>query len=396
MVGLASLRSSGLIEDVVAFVRDRDSLDGHIDFETVPLEPPSLSSTGRSFARKVLPEGPIRERIRHSITKRSSRKAHGAGVVDRSSIGQWMRAQAVTMTIYPAPDSLAFESQFPSIMAIHDLQHRLQPGFPEVHADGQSEFREYLYRNAARSCAAILVDSEVGKSDVLEHYGEDGATADRVEVLPFLPSPDLDVDISPASVAEVSERLSLPPRFLLYPAQFWPHKNHARLLEAFARGASPDVHLVLCGTASGKLRQRTYSEAMDVARRVGILERTHYLGYVSDEELSALYSLALALVFPTFFGPTNIPVIEAWNFGLPVLTSRIHGIPLHVDDAALLADPRSPEELAEGIEQLCNDEGLRQRLSDAGRRRLSLYTPRDYVEQLGNILARAAARVGGD
>ena len=85
---------------------------------------------------------------------------------------------------------------------------------------------------------------------------------------------------------------------------------------------------------------------------------------------------------PTFFGPTNIPVLEAWAFGCPVLTSDIRGVREQVGDAALLADPTSVEAIADGIHRLWTDRELGHTLSNLGRRRLAAYTPEDYLRRL--------------
>jgi PAS domain S-box-containing protein len=96
---------------------------------------------------------------------------------------------------------------------------------------------------------------------------------------------------------------------------------------------------------------------------------------------------------PTFFGPTNIPVLEAWSFGCPVLTSDIRGIREQMADGAVLVDPRSVESIAEGIYRLWTDENLRRQLTDAGRRRLSSYTADDFRNRLLEILEEAKDRV---
>jgi len=136
---------------------------------------------------------------------------------------------------------------------------------------------------------------------------------------------------------------------------------------------------------------RSVQEAM---RRLGLEERVLSLGYVPDGDMSALYAGAVALIMPTFFGPTNIPVLEAWSFGCPVLTSDIRGIREQVGDAAVLVDPRSVESIADGIRRLWTDEGLRAALAERGRRRLQSYTPADFRARLADILDEAKARIG--
>ena len=91
-------------------------------------------------------------------------------------------------------------------------------------------------------------------------------------------------------------------------------------------------------------------------------------------KICRLYAGAVGLVMPTFFGPTNIPMLEAWAFGCPVLTSDIRGIREQVGNAAILVNPRSEEAIADGIYHLWTDENLRRILADRGRRRLASYT----------------------
>jgi len=132
---------------------------------------------------------------------------------------------------------------------------------------------------------------------------------------------------------------------------------------------------------------------MSLAVELGIQEQIHYLGYVPDTDMSALYAEAVALVMPTFFGPTNIPILEAWAFRCPVLTSDIRGIREQVADAAVLVAPHSVEAIANGIYQLLTDSALRQTLIEQGTKRLSTFTFDDYVGQLGAILEEAKARL---
>src|SRR5438046_4508110 len=109
--------------------------------------------------------------------------------------------------------------------------------------------------------------------------------------------------------------------------------------------------------------------------------------------MGPLYSQAACLVMPSFFGPTNIPVLEAWAFGCPVLTSDIRGVREQVGDAALLADPTSVESIADGLHRLWTDRELGRTLSDLGRRRLATYTPEDYVRRLIEIVEQGEERV---
>jgi glycosyltransferase involved in cell wall biosynthesis len=318
------------------------------------------------------------------------RRRHGGNVRDRLArperLNECLEPFDLDVVIYPAPHALAFEASVPAVMAVHDLQHRLQPEFPEVSAGDEWEGREYLFRNAARHVRWLLVDSEVGKEDLLSLYGDVGLTGDRICVLPFLPPPYLE-DIT----TQPLRPLATDPVRVFYPAQFWPHKNHVRLVEAFAtvrQQTGVECRLILTGTANGAIRAAQLGAVERRARELGVSDDIDLLGYVEDERMAELYTSSTVLAFPTFFGPTNIPILEAWAAGCPVLTSDIRGIREQVGDAAVLADPRSTESIAEGLSRLVTESELREHLRVRGRERLTLYTRDDFDARVAELLAR--------
>ena len=364
-----------------------------------PLHKPTAASAALNALRRIVGEGPHREAWRYLRAKASAETTPSAVPQDldapshQEDIHQWFTTCGVNLMVYPAPTSLSFEAGIPYVMAIHDLQHRLQPHFPEVSADGEWERREYRYRNASRNATLLLADSEVGKEDILNCYGSYGITPDRVKVLPFLPASYLATDISQSELDRVRRVYRLPERYIFYPAQLWPHKNHLRIIEALGllkqdRGRLR-IPVVFLGSHTGAIRERTFQEAMAAAARCGVQADVHYLGYVPNSDMSALYAGASALVMPTFFGPTNIPVLEAWAFGCPVLTSDIRGVREQVGPAAVLVNPASAEAIADGIYRLWTDQTLVATLVRLGRDRLAEYTPCDFGRRLASILAEA-------
>jgi glycosyltransferase involved in cell wall biosynthesis len=315
---------------------------------------------------------------------------------EQTDMGQWLRDCGVDLMIFPSPHRLSFESGVPFVMAIHDLQHRLQPEFPEVSSDGEGERREYLFRNAARSATLLIADSQTGREDIVNCYGEYGVTPDRVGVLPYLTACRRGVESANMARLRVRQTYSLPDRYLFYPAQFWPHKNHLRLVDAIGllrKEFDLCVPLVLAGSSTGALREAIRGEVERRRGELGVAEQVILLGYVGDEDVTGLYAGAAALVMPTFFGPTNIPILEAWSLECPVLTSDIRGIREQVGDAAILVDPRDVNSIAEGIRRLWTDETLRRTLVVRGRERLTAYTPEDYGRSLLGILGEAKDRV---
>lgn len=292
-------------------------------------------------------------------------------------------------------DPIGFSSLMPFVMPIHDLQHREQPEFPEVSENGEIQRREYLFRNACRFATLIVTESEVGKEDVLRFYG-DYVTEDRIRVLtPFPPTRPVRV-VTQADRDALTAKHNLPPRFFFYPAQFWQHKNHAAIIHAIkivADATGDRLPVVFVGSYAGQHRAEVFTKAMTLAENLGVRDLVHYLGFVPDAEIDVLYSMAVSLVMPTFFGPSNLPPLEAWRYGCPVITSDIRGIREQTGDAGLLADPRQPLKWGEMMLTLWRRDDYRQELIARGRRRIDAYSWSDYVGGVEAIVEETSTRL---
>lgn len=294
-----------------------------------------------------------------------------------SPLARRLLAESRDLWIFPAQDSLSYQLPVPALVTIFDLMHRYERSFPEVVGLGRAWRRDVHYRNICRWSAGILVDSEVGRRHVQDCYGADPAV---IHVLPFAAPTYLS---SPATGSAEALPFELPPKYLFYPAQFWEHKNHERLLRAIARSVpdAPDLALVLAGSP-----KNAYHRIRQVTAELGLESRVTFLGYVPDALMPVLYRRARALIMPTFFGPTNIPPLEAFACACPVACSGIYGMPEQVGDAALLFDPLSIDQMADAILRLWRDDELCASLVARGRLRASMWTPRQRTERLQKIL----------
>jgi glycosyltransferase involved in cell wall biosynthesis len=306
-----------------------------------------------------------------------------------------LRDAGIDLVFQLAPHFVGFSTLSPFVMPIYDLNHRLQPEFPEVSAFGEINIREYVNQNACRYATLILVDSEVGKADVLRFYGE-FIDADRIRVLPYHPRFRQDAMPGSSDLVRVSAKYQLPSRYFFYPAQFWQHKNHeliVRALHILAQDDAKDISVVLSGSYAGYMPALNFKRVMALAEDLRVRDRVHYLGRVPDEDMPALYQLSAGLIMPTFFGPTNIPPLESWHFGRPVITSDIPGVREQIGDAGLLIDPRSPAALASAMLQLWRDEALGVQLAERGRRRLAGHTWEGFVNAVEGVVVEACQRV---
>jgi glycosyltransferase involved in cell wall biosynthesis len=208
----------------------------------------------------------------------------------------------------------------PAATTIHDLQHELYPRFfPRT----ELAYRRLVYGWTVRRSRILIAISEHARDTLIDRYGLD---PDRVRAIHL----GLDHDRFRPDKGRPREP------FLLYPANRWPHKNHARLFEAFAlvRRERPELRLVLTGTGHDALRLPA-----------GVESR----GRVPDDALVDLYRTAAALVFPSLYEGFGLPPLEAMACGCPVAASNATSLPEVCGDAAVLFDPTSADAMAGAI-----------------------------------------------
>ena len=209
----------------------------------------------------------------------------------------------------------------PAVVSLLDIQHVF---FPEFFSRAELVYRWVVYGWSLRRARRIVAISAHVKQTLVERMNVE---PERVEVIHL----GLDHGLFRPDGAE--------PRrpYLLYPANPWPHKNHALLFEAFerVRRGRPDLRLVLTGTGLERLGP--------VPRGVDVR------GHVSREELAELYRTASALVFPSLYEGFGQPPLEAMASGTPVAVSRAGSLPEVCGEAAVYFDPLSVEEIAEAI-----------------------------------------------
>jgi glycosyltransferase involved in cell wall biosynthesis len=232
----------------------------------------------------------------------------------------------------------------------------------------------------------VIVGTEVGAVEVTQFYG---VPRSHIRKLPH-PTPRFALESHQSADRNVVlERLGIRTPYVFYPAQFWPHKNHVNLLHAIAhlgKQSGLRISVAFSGSDRGNLR---YVE--QVARELGIAEQVHFLGFVTRAELTSLYEGAIALAYVSFGGPENLPPLEAFALGCPVIAADIEGAREQLADAALLVNPSDPQKIAETIRQIHEDAQLRSDLIARGRQRAAAWTGTDFVRAALRVIDEFAA-----
>lgn len=285
--------------------------------------------------------------------------------------------QKCNLWVFPAQDSWMYLFPVRSIGVIYDLMHRYEAQFPEVSIRKQFEIREKHYQNMCRWSQGILVDSEVGKKHVLECYPID---PDKIHVLPFSAPSYIHKTISPNTIYK---SLKLPKKYFFYPAQFWEHKNHKSLLYAIAALKSEinDLKFIFVGS-----KKNGFESTVALAKKLKLANNIIILGYIPDSDMSELYQRARALIMPTFFGPTNIPPLEAIAVGCPVAVSDIYGMREQLGRAALYFNPMSITEIKNTMKLLWLDDSICKKLSQRGLVQSSKWNQTSFDKNFERII----------
>jgi glycosyltransferase involved in cell wall biosynthesis len=330
--------------------------------------PPSKLSTAKAGLRWI---APLRF-IWHKLRGRMAQIPVSDGYVE-----------AQQFDVVHFPTQMAYLTNVPSIYQPWDLQHL---HYPEFFAKSEFSLRERYYRAFCDRASYVCVQAEWTKQDVIKHYG---LPADKVVVIPWGSVFDAYKTPSVESMHTTIEKYDLPKRFFFYPAVTWPHKNHEAIFRALHILKSEHVtapHVYFTGSST------KHRPALDkLARDLGVFEQVHFLGFLTPEELQAVFSAATAMVFPSKFEGFGLPILEAFHARLSVISSNATTLPEVAGDAALYFDPDSPAELASLMKMILDTPEVREQLIRKGTLVLSQHSIGDTAADFQALYERTAA-----
>ncbi len=237
------------------------------------------------------------------------------------------------------------------VVSLLDVQHHDLPG---AFSAAERRFRRWAYDDSARQADQVITITSFSAERIAERLG-----IDRRRIHPI----HLGIDHERFTPnGPTSDLPGLPERYLYYPANAWPHKNHKLLLDAFSQIKDPSLHLILTGSGDTAALMRSAGE------------RIHHLGHVPADQVAPLLRGAQALIFPSLYEGFGLPPLEAMACGCPVAASNTGAVAEVCGDAALLFDPTSSSAVAGAIEQITSDRTLRDQLLQSGIARAAGFT----------------------
>jgi len=271
----------------------------------------------------------------------------------------WVELACGPLDLFHSPDfTLPPVLRARTILTIHDLS------FMRVPECAEPSLRAYLLQAvpaSVRRADVVLADSECTRADLIDLLGVD---PDRIEVVYAGVGQHFQRVTDDGVLRAVRTRYDLPERFILGLGTLQPRKNFQRLIEAYAiaRGQfDSEIKLVIAG-ASGWM----YDGIFRRVEELDLQDAVCFPGYVADEDLPALYSLADLFVFPSLYEGFGMPPLEAMACGTPVVTSNASSLPEVVDQAALTVDPLDVAALTGAMARLLTDRDLRENMIGRG------------------------------
>jgi glycosyltransferase involved in cell wall biosynthesis len=264
-----------------------------------------------------------------------------------------------------------------TIVTVHDLS------FVRVPEAASPSLKAYLDRVVPDSIARadhVIADSEATKRDIISEYGTNPA---KITVLlsgidaRFQPENDSDRLQAVRAKYGIGEK---PYFFSIGTVQ--PRKNYSRIIKALKclRDDGYDVQLVIAG-GRGWLEDEMYQ----TIAQTGIANAVKLIGFADDDDINALYSGSVGVVFTSLYEGFGFPVLEGLACGVPVITSNVSSLPEVAGDVALMVDPHDVDAIGDAMRRLLVDDALRQNMVERGFVHIQKFTWERSAKQLLNI-----------
>lgn len=259
-----------------------------------------------------------------------------------------------------------------SIVTIHDLIFKSQPQlFPFI----DRQIYDWKFKYSCQNADRIIAISESTKKDIIRYYK---IPAEKIRVIYQTCHPQFKAPVSAKQLATVKNKYQLPDQFLLYVGSLIERKNLLGLIQAME--LLPDelqVPLVVVGEGKKyKTQVQKYLAEKKLEQQVCFLSPFDFL------DLAAVYHLAIALCYPSFYEGFGIPLIEALFCKTPVLTSRLSSLPEAAGPGASYVDPYSVESMASGLEKMLEDDSYTDLLVEEGHAYVQRFQSEALVGQL--------------
>ncbi len=283
--------------------------------------------------------------------------------------------------LFLSPDGwLSLRSNTPQLAVIHDLNFEKHPQFVPFLV---RKYYLYFFPRFAEKARRIATVSEYSKKDIANSYGVD---EDKIDVV-YNGVNDVFRVHSDSEISAIRKQFTLGAPYFLFVGLIHARKNLKNQLLAFLKFKeqdSSDLKYVIVGE-----KFWWDNEIDEVLKNSRFSDDIIFLGRRGMDELIALYGGAFALTYASFFEGFGIPIIEAFRSGVPVITSNTTSMPEVAGKGAILVNPDSVNEIAEGMKMLAENNSKRESLIAFGKERAKEFTWENAAQRLWNSIQKA-------
>lgn len=274
-------------------------------------------------------------------------------------------------------------TKVPQVLIVHDLAFKHYPQFLVWH---HRWFYQLFTKRFLYKAKKLVTVSEFSKTDIIQQYQ---IPAEKITVVSgaaregFQPIDWQEKESVKNGHADGRE-------YFLFTGGIHPRKNLMNLLKAFSlfkKWQHSNMKLLIAGRLAWQ-----YDDILTKLKSYKYRNDVVLLDYLPDDQLMKITAAAYAVVYPSFFEGFGLPIIEAMQSGVPVITSNSSSMPEVGGDAALYADPNQPDEIAKQMLNLYRDETLRNQLAEKGKERAASFSWNRSAEELWQIIVRAAQK----
>ncbi|MDO8659081.1 MAG: glycosyltransferase family 1 protein [Candidatus Parcubacteria bacterium] len=267
------------------------------------------------------------------------------------------------------------------IVTVHDLTPLV---FPDHFKPGlRGNLRWQIQKLALKNANAIITDSNSSKKDIIKYAGINSAKITVVYLAAGSEFKKIEIE---NWKLKIKKRYSLPDSFVLYVGDATWNKNLPRLIEATSK---INVPLVMVGKAlideDIDVQNPWNKDLVKVQEMAKRNKNVFRLGFVSSEDLVALYNAATLFIMPSIYEGFGLPILEAMSCGCPVVASRGGSLAEVVGTAGEYVDPYDAGSISSGIDKVFNSLNLQKELSQKGITQAEKFTWRKTADETMDV-----------
>ncbi|MBD3331035.1 glycosyltransferase [Candidatus Peregrinibacteria bacterium] len=272
-----------------------------------------------------------------------------------------------------------------SVIVIHDTAFK---HFRKVYSTAEYRYLNWSTKRAVSSSTKIITPSKSTKKDLLELYNCDES---KIEVIyhgftpPKFSEKEID-EINHSSDMIKFFSINKPIPYFFFVGRLESKKNIENTIRAFKQFSEqhPNYKFVLAGKRGNGIKR-----IVKAIHELKLTDKVIMPGYITEKEKAYLYKNCKAFIFPSFYEGFGLPILEAFYFGKPVLTSNVSSLPEVGGDACLYVNPTNVESIAERMSVLAEDEKKVQELTEKGKMRLDKFNWEETSRKTFDLLMNA-------